>query len=225
MNEHRKEFLQAMFIPALFCLLFAAFFLTEWVWDIDIRTLGIYPRSVAGLRGVIMHVFVHGDISHLLNNMLSFFTLATALFYFHRKIATNILLFIWLGAGCLLWIIGRESWHIGASGLIYGIAFFLFAIGIFSRQIPLIAISLAVVFYYGSMVWYIFPWQENDTFSWEGHLAGAITGVALAFIYKKRVRKPPKIWLEDESEDDKLFAEYAESFELEGEKKIESAEE
>jgi len=108
----------------------------------------------------------------------------------------------WLISGLLLWFIGRDSYHIGASGWIYALAFFLFLSGIVRGHVPLIAISLIITFWYGGMIWHVFPWKINDPISWEGHLSGVITGCILTIIYRKKgPQKPVKIWEEDEADD------------------------
>ena len=70
---------------------------------------------------------------------------------------------IWIGAGLLTFIIGKPGWHIGASGLIYGLAFFLFFSGILRKYVPLIAISLLVTFLYGGIIWHMFPYFSPAT--------------------------------------------------------------
>jgi membrane associated rhomboid family serine protease len=98
-------------------------------------------------------------------------------------------------------LLGRESWHIGASGLIYALSFFLFFSGIFRKHIPLLAVSLLVAFLYGSMVWNMFPVAElvDSSVSWEGHLSGAISGLICAGIFKGYGPQKPE---EDEEEDE-----------------------
>jgi membrane associated rhomboid family serine protease len=220
MKTEKSEFIRALIIPILFCIIFILFFLSEKILEINLQAFGLYPRNIKGIPGIVLHIFVHGSIQHLLNNLLSFFVLSVSLYYFYKKIASKILLLTWLITGCLLWSIGRDSWHIGASGLIYGLAFFLFFSGIFRKHIPLIAISFVVAFLYGNMVWHIFPWQQYDPVSWEGHLSGGIAGLVLALMYKKEgPQRPVKEWKEEENEEEKEFAEYAESFEIEGEEK------
>ncbi len=207
MNENtdnkieKKRFFYAMFIPFSIVLFMFLSFLLEKGMNWDFHQGGVFPRRIENLWGILSIIFIHGDWGHLFNNILSFFILATTLYYFYAPIATKILLVSYICSGFLLWIIGRESWHIGASGLIYALVFFLFTSGIIRRHIPLIAISLIMVFLYGNIVWHIFPWQVNDPISWEGHLAGGITGFTLAILYRKQgPQKPEKIWEEDESD-------------------------
>ena len=86
--------------------------------------------------------------------------------------------------GILVWIIGRPSYHVGASGLIYGLAGFLFVSGIIRKHLGLMAISFLVAFQYGSMIWGVLPIE--DRVSWESHLSGLMTGIGLAWIYRNR---------------------------------------
>lgn len=200
--EQKKQFLNALFIPLIIALLMVLTFIFEKGMELDFHNLGILPRSLKNLSGVFTYVFIHNDIGHLTNNVLSFVVLSVSLFYFYRLIAPKILFLTYILSGIILWVIGRESWHIGASGWIYSLAFFLFFSGLLRKHIPLIAISLIITFLYGSMVWHIFPWQMNDPISWEGHLAGGMTGLLLSVINRKSgPQKPEFIWENDEEDD------------------------
>ncbi len=99
--------------------------------------------------------------------------------------------------GLLTWVIGRESYHIGASGLIYMLASFIFFKGVFQKHYRLVALSLTIVFIYGSMLWYMLPIE--DGISWEGHLSGFVSGLLLALIIKVKVPTPKKyVWERDD---------------------------
>jgi membrane associated rhomboid family serine protease len=197
-----------MFIPAILSLVMVLVFVLENGMGWDFHTAGIYPRRAENLWGIFTYIFIHGSVSHLFNNVLTFFILASCLYYFYNEIASKILLISLFISGLILWIIGRENWHIGASGLIYALAFFLAFSGIFRQHIPLIAISLIIVFVYGNMVWHIVPWQANDPISWEGHLSGVISGLILSVIYRKKgPQKPIKVWDEEGSDDEMDYME------------------
>lgn len=153
-----------------------------------IKTWGIIPETLVGLRGVLLSPFIHSDIEHIYHNSIPLFVLTMALFYFYRHIAWKVLLYGILVSGLLTWIIGRPANHIGASGLIYVLISFVFFKGVFARHYRLVALSLMVIFLYGSMIWYVFPVKEN--MSWEGHLSGLITGLVFAIIFRKAIDKP-----------------------------------
>ena len=183
--------------PLLGVIIIWAVFWIELQFHINLNEYGIYPRSVKGLRGVFLSPFVHGSVEHLYNNTIPLAILTASLFYFYRNISLKVLLYGVLLSGILTWLIGRPSYHIGASGIIYVLASFIFFKGIFSKYYRLVALSLIVVFIYGSLLWYIFP--IKDGISWEGHLGGFITGFLLAVIIKSKTPSPRKFdWEHDD---------------------------
>jgi membrane associated rhomboid family serine protease len=149
---------------------------------------GVLPRSLKGLRGIFLSPLLHSDWKHLFNNAVPLVVLGASLRYFYKDIAKEIWLWSWLMSGLWLWTIGRPNYHIGASGLVYALAAFLFFSGLFRRHSKLMAISFVVVFLYGGMVWGLFPIKEQ--MSWEGHLAGAMAGIILAWWFRQE--GPPK---------------------------------
>jgi membrane associated rhomboid family serine protease len=168
---------------------------------INVNDWGILPRTLSGLRGVFTSPWIHGSLEHLYNNTLPLAVLSAALFYFYRAIAWKTLLLGILLSGLITWAIGRSSYHIGASGLIYVLASFIFFKGIFTRYYRLVALSLGVVFIYGGLLWYIFP--VLDGISWEGHLGGFLTGLFLAVFLKSPVPREPKYpWESEDFEED-----------------------
>ena len=180
----------------------------EILFEIDLTFLGIYPLSMKGLPGIILSPFVHEGFRHLFNNTLPLFFLSIALFYLYSEVALRVFLLTWLFSGILVWIAGREAWHIGASGLVYGLASFLFFSGIIRRYFRLVALSLLIVFLYGSMVWGIFPGVYKSV-SWEAHMLGFFSGVMLAIWYRNEgPQKPLEEWMDDEEESS--FAEASE---------------
>ena len=208
-EAERRRFVNAIFIPILLGIFMVISFLIEKGMNWDFHSAGVYPRRIENIWGIFTLIFVHSGWSHLVNNIISFIILGSLLYYFYSQIATKIMFFSYIFSGLILWFIGRDNWHIGASGLIYSLAFFLFFSGIIRKHVPLIAISLIVAFIYGSMVWHIFPWQIQDPISWEGHLSGGIVGTILSIVYRKKgPQKPEKQW-ENEEEDDN-FVEFIE---------------
>ena len=173
--------------------------------DYGIKSFGIRPQKLEGLLGIFTSPFLHGDIDHIYNNSIPLFILSLALFYFYKKIAWKVILYGVILSGFLTWCIGRPANHIGASGLIYVLMSFILFKGIFAKHFRLIALSLLVVFLYGSMIWYVFPIKEGV--SWEGHLAGLITGFTFALVFRKSIAKPKKYEWEhaDYNEDDDPF--------------------
>jgi len=148
---------------------------------------GIYPRTFSGLQGVIFSPFLHGDLNHIASNTLPLFILTTALIYFYRDVSLKVLVYGIFLSGFITWVIGRESYHIGASSLIYVLVSFIFFKGLRTQYYRLMALSFAVVLLYGGMIWYVFPQPEivgESSISWEGHLAGLVTGFVFAMQFK-----------------------------------------
>lgn len=182
MSEEKKRFVYSLVFPAFFLLLLWAAKFTEISLELSFVQGGVYPRTLRGLKGILFSPLIHDNWNHLIDNSMPVFLLSLALFYFYRDIAYKIWALIYLISGILLWCVGREAYHIGASGLIYGLAAFLFLSGLIRRVRSLTAISLLVVFWYGSLVWGLLPFDFEVSF--EAHISGALSGVVLAIIYR-----------------------------------------
>ena len=204
-REEEKNMLHAMLVPVLLVTLMWAVKIIEIIGGYQLSFLGIYPMKWESLPGILTTPFIHADFRHLSANSVPIFILGSALFYFYRNIAWRILLLIWLFTGFWVWIGARPSFHIGASGIVYGLSAFIFVSGIIRKHTGLMAMALVVVFLYGSLIWGIFPeFFPQERISWESHLYGLVAGVALAFYYRKEGPQRRKYsWeYEDEEEDD-----------------------
>ncbi|MGB8489440.1 MAG: rhomboid family intramembrane serine protease, partial [Bacteroidales bacterium] len=198
----RKKILLSMLLPGILVILMWLVKITEVLFGFSLTTFGIYPMTLRGLPGIIFSPFVHAGFNHLFDNTLPLFFLGTALFYFYSEVAIKVFLWTWLLTGLFVWIAGRQAWHIGASGLVYGLAAFLFFSGILRRYFRLVALSLLIVFLYGSMVWGIFPGIYQNV-SWESHMLGFVSGIILAIHYRRRGPQAPVYeWMEEEDEED-----------------------
>ncbi len=158
----------------------------EWTAEKDLSYLGIFPRTLKGSIGILTAPLIHADIAHLLSNTVPFISLTLILFYFYSKKAIEIFTWIYITTGFWVWAFARPSYHIGASGIIYGIASFLLISGFLTKNIRLIAISLAVLFLYGGMFYGIVPHTVTENISWESHLLGAVSGFLLAIYFKSK---------------------------------------
>lgn len=204
-SVQQRRIARAAVLPALVVLLLWCVFLLDKGLGWDLYRWGILPRSFAGLVGVITSPFIHGDLEHLFNNSVPLFLLGWALMYFYPRNAGPVVLVAWLVSGVWVWISARGNYHIGASGVVYGLAAFLFFSGVLRKQRTLLALSLLVVFLYGSMVWGIFPIVPR--MSWESHLWGGSAGALMAYLYRKvppAVQDPVHRPLEDEDEKEEL---------------------
>ncbi len=201
--DHGRRRLTTALIPTgLAIALIWGVFLFDRVFDLDLYRFGVLPRQVNGLWGILISPFVHGDLEHLINNSAPILVLGWLLVYFYPKAAWRVVLACWAMGGLWVWTTARDSYHIGASGIIYGLAAFLFFSGLFRLRIALMAVSLIVVFLYGSMIWGVLPLQPR--ISWESHLFGAIAGVIMAWLYRKvpPAHVPPPLVLEDDPEEE-----------------------
>lgn len=199
---YRKKFFLSLIIPGILVFLMWLTRIIEILFEIDLVHLGIYPLSLKGLPGILFSPFIHEDFRHLFNNSLPLLMLSVALFYFYSEIAFRIFSITYILTGMLVWLGGREAWHIGASGLVYGLASFLFFSGIIRKYYRLTALSLLIVFIYGEMVWGLFPGIYKNI-SWESHMLGFVSGIFLALLYRNEgPQRPVYDWMEEEEEEE-----------------------
>jgi membrane associated rhomboid family serine protease len=201
MNVEAKKIIKSFIVPAILVLTMVMVKIWEMVNNHSIASLGILPRHPDSLTGIITAPFIHGDWEHLFSNAVPLLICGASLFYFYREIAWKVLVLIYVLSGFWLWLGGRENYHIGASNVVYGLAAFLFFSGIIRRHIGLIAVSLLVVFLYGSMIWGLLPVLEK--ISWEGHLFGSIAGILCAIVFRKEgTQRQEYQWEADEEEEE-----------------------
>lgn len=200
MQPEKKSIIISFLWPLVFVSLLWLIKSCEILFSIDFVRYGIMPRHVQGLAGIVTSPLIHGDFEHLISNSIPLLILGTMLFYFYKEFASKVFFYIYLLSGFWLWLGGRESYHIGASGIVYGLVAFLFLSGIFRRHTGLMALSLLVVFLYGSIIWGIFP-IFKERISWEAHLFGLLAGVIIAVAFRKEGPQR-KVYDWEEEEDD-----------------------
>jgi len=189
------------FIVALaFVALLAVVYGITSFFDLDVARFGVRPREGWGLIGVLVAPLVHGDFGHLAANALPLAMVGAALIFLYPTCAGIVLATVYLGSGLAVWLFGRSSSHIGASGLVYGMVAFVFVSGIIRRDRRALALALLVSFVYGSLVWGVLPIRPGV--SWESHLAGAAIGAVLAIALKGRDRPPPVVYSWEKEEGD-----------------------
>lgn len=150
---------------------------------IDLGFLGILPLTVNGLIGVFTAPLIHGNLSHILSNTFPLLFLGTTVYFFYSRIASQVFIQCYFLTNLLVWVIGRPFYHIGASGLVYALAFFLISLGIFRRDFRSLLISVIILFVYGGLVYGLSPQLVN--ISWESHLMGAVVGIGTASAMSK----------------------------------------
>ena len=221
---------KAIFYPLTMLLAMWFFFLLQNHGFFENCSGAIIPLNPDGLKGILFSPLLHGSLEHILGNSLPMVILMFLLYQFYPKIANTVFFTGWIAVGLLVWLLPpidlltgeyRYICVIGASGLVYVLAFFLFFSGVFRWNMKLLTISLLVVLYYGGLVWGIFPeelfsnLQEPSKISWQAHLSGAIIGSVLAFMYKNiGLKKKKFVWEYPNyysEKDDKLWQEYKEN--------------
>ena len=181
-------------------------FYTGW----NLGGLGINPREKQSLIGILTSPLIHGNWEHLMSNTLPLLILSVILLVTYEKLSVRIWLLNYVLTGLLVWLFARGgTYHIGASGIVYGLASFLFFSGFFRMDVKSIAIASGVALFYGGMVWGILPIQPGV--SWESHLFGAITGLTLAFIFRNIQKEDSIKRHEEEIIKRKTFEEFLKS--------------
>ena len=183
MNSEQKTILKSFIPPFIFVAILWMVKFIEIFLETSFADYGVFPRHAEGLIGIITAPLIHADFEHLISNSIPMLILGATLIYFYKDLALKVFVLVYLLSGFWLWIIGRENYHIGASGVLYGLVTFLFFSGVLRKHTGLMALSLLVVFLYGGLVWGIFPLYK--VISWESHLCGSLAGILLAFVYRK----------------------------------------
>ncbi len=176
----RQSILFAIGFTALLWLIRAI----EWGASLDLGVFGILPRTPLGMVGIITAPLVHGTFLHLLSNTFPLLLLLVATFYFYNKIALEVFLWIYLITGFWVWVAARQAYHIGASGIVYGLAAFLLFSGIFRKDIRSVIVAVAIAFLYNGMLQGLLPNATQQNVSWESHLLGSVAGVFCSFYFR-----------------------------------------
>lgn len=190
MNHPRIQLISAFSAALSFSLLLWLIKLVEVLGGLDFSRFGIYPRQLDGLSGVLIAPFIHGSFAHLFANTGPIIVIGTMLLYGYPRSASVLLPVVYLGGGSAVWLFARDAYHIGASGLTFGMLFFVFTVGTLRWERRAIAISLIVFFLYGSMIWGVLP--STPDVSFESHLSGGLVGIVLAFLLQHRDPEPPR---------------------------------
>lgn len=200
-NTTSKLFFSFLY-PSLFVLIMWGVKLFEVVENVNLSWYGLFPRTLHGLVGIIFSPVLHADFSHLMANSIPLLILGTIILYFYRSIAFQIFFWVYVMTGIWVWAIGRDAYHIGASGIIYGFVTFLFFSGMFRKDTRFMALSLFVVFLYGGTIWGIFPLRNG--MSWESHLLGALAGLITAYHFRAEGPANKQYDFGDDEENEKI---------------------
>ncbi len=198
----KSSFALAVKLGLLFvAIVWASFFLQVLVGP-EMAQLGLRPRSIDGLLGLLTTPLLHGSFAHLLSNSMPLFVGVVAMLFLYPNSSLRVLPILYLGSAALAWVFARSSVHIGASGLVYGLLTYVFLAGLLRRDLRSVVVSLTVWFFYGSMVWGVLPLAERT--SWELHATGLFLGLLTAWLYRDWDRPPLKKyeWELDDAEAD-----------------------
>ena len=189
MIQHENKIKFTLVISYVVCL-WIVYGLSVFVPDLN--QWGVIPRSTSGLPGILSMHFLHGSFGHLLSNSVPLLILLLLL-VLARQDAIRIAIVIAILAAGLLWIVGRNATHIGASVLVFGLIAFLITSGFVEKRFLFILISFVVLFFFGgSLLWGIMP-SFGGRVSWEGHLCGVIAGTSLAFLSPLSSKTPVSV--------------------------------
>jgi membrane associated rhomboid family serine protease len=210
MDRELLKVIRSLYVPFTLVLIMIASLIVQENTALKMHLLGIYPLRWQSLHGILTTIFVHKDVSHLLSNAIPMLLLGSAVYYYYKEVANWALFLMTITTGLWVWVMARESYHIGASGLVYALASFHIVSAVLRREMKVMAFGMLVIFLYGSMIWGIFPeFFPEQRISWESHLMGGISGVVFAIYYRKAGPQKPLVRDYDDEEEDELGNVYA----------------
>jgi membrane associated rhomboid family serine protease len=200
-ERSQANFRLAFKISLAFVVLLWLIQLLIWGLGLELARFGIRPRELVGLTGILFAPLLHGGFSHLIANSLPLLVLGTGMLHLYPNCALKVIPTVYLGAGIAVWLFGRASVHLGASGMVYGLVSYIFVAGVIRRDRRAIAACLLVCFLYGTLVWGLLPIEAHV--SWETHMAAALIGMLMA-IALRRLDLPPRKHYDWEDETDEF---------------------
>jgi membrane associated rhomboid family serine protease len=173
------------------------------IFGIPASSLGVYPRRSFGLTGILTSPLIHSGWKHLISNSIPLLAMITVIWAFYRRVSWPAFIMIYLLTGLAVWTFARPVFHVGASGVVYGLVSFVFWSGIFRRSLKSIVLALIVVMVYTPMFAGILPNQEG--ISWESHLLGGIVGILVAWWFRRDLEPEEQQRIEWPEEEKKSF--------------------
>lgn len=205
--EQAQHLRLSIFLAVSFTAVLWSIKLFEFFTGADFTGLGVLPRQPIGLLGILFSPLIHSSWLHLAANTGPAIILGAALLYGYPRAAKIVIPAVYLGTGIIVWLFARPVYHIGASGLTFGVMFFITVIGFVRRDKQALALALSAFFLYGGMMGGFFPEEKN--ISYETHIAAAVIGIVLAFFLRNLDPPPPRkvySWeLEEDEEPDDTY--------------------
>ncbi|KGJ95700.1 rhomboid family intramembrane serine protease [Thalassotalea sp. ND16A] len=205
MTEQTPSLQNSIAISTIFVLVLWWLKLCEMMFGLNFQQLGVYPLTASGIIGIVTGPLIHGSWQHVISNTLPILLLGSFLLYGYPKSRWWTLAIIWIVSGLGVWLFGRESYHLGASGLAHGMFFYLFISGILRRDKRSSALMMVAFYMYGGMLLSILP--REQWISFEYHLFGALSGAFCALVFRHWDPKPKRkvySWEGQEDEDAEL---------------------
>ncbi|KXK40871.1 MAG: rhomboid family intramembrane serine protease [Saprospiraceae bacterium] len=186
MRRDISEFIYQIRFPLLLLLTLWVIRVADVAFGLGLTLYGIYPRDTSSFLHIFTAPFIHASWGHLASNSIPMLVLTTILVIFYRKVAFHAFFSVMVGSGLLVWLFARPSYHVGASGIVYGLISFIFWTGVFKKNKKSIILSAIILILYSGSVEGIFP-NVQPNISWESHLFGALVGIVVAFVLKNVV--------------------------------------
>ncbi|EAY24732.1 rhomboid family intramembrane serine protease [Microscilla marina] len=183
MQEEKKHLFRSMLPGLVLAGVMWLIKLLETLSGSSWSKYGLYPKEIFGIKGILTMPFLHADYAHLIANTIPLVVLLTFIHINYRESARKLPGWLIFASGLWTWSFARPSFHIGASGLVYGLISFVLFSGFIRRDRPSLALSFLVIFLYGGFIWGMLP--QGGNVSWEGHLSGGIAGFIFAFAFSK----------------------------------------
>ncbi|MEM8906490.1 MAG: rhomboid family intramembrane serine protease [Bacteroidota bacterium] len=203
MTESNQSLVHSLKWPLAFVSTWWLIHVLQWMMGWELGYLGIYPLKSYGLKGILIAPLIHGDFSHLIHNSIPFLVLSTIIIYFYQSVAFRSFLMIYFLTGLAVWLGARPVFHIGASGVVYGLVTFLMGNGLFRRNNKSIVLALVVFLFYSGMLVGVLPNQQG--ISWESHLYGALVGFFVAYFYKGEIEEDERDeYIQEKTMDEQL---------------------
>ena len=201
-KQEIEDIILAVIYPLLFVILLWVIYFIDKNISFDLAMLGLHPLHFKGLIGILTAPLIHTTFDHIFSNSLSFFVIGFGLFFLYKRKSIPIFFFIYLTSGLWGWFFARSGYHIGASGVVYGMFFFILTSAIVKWEKRTMAFSLLITFLFGAIVWGFFPvFFPDRNISWELHTTGAISGIVAAVYFRKEGPQKEIPLLEEDDED------------------------